>query len=251
MQLKGQFEKVASRPNTISFAASTRHGGLADIDQGLNICTATLALLRQRLQKIREQRASHLARKQSLFRAWTGETPVEGLPTTALLEHCELVVEYLEALNGRITEKLELHRQKQKKRAALLASTPIASTYQQRPSLPPPPPSSPHEGQQLLQLENSRMVEEAANELLGTLANTEAQVLELARLQATLQAHLHAQFLTAARIFDDSEQSVLDTQKGNTYLRKAAKDSSFGTRIFVFVVVMLAVALALMHHLRS
>jgi hypothetical protein len=99
----------------------------------------------------------------------------------------------------------------------------------------------------LLQTENTHLVEE----LLGSLASTESQVLEIARLQAALSAHLAAQFHLTARIFEESVEASEDTRKGNAHLRRAGNDSAFGRRAFVAVVCSLALVLLLLHYFRQ
>jgi len=271
MQLREQLGKFASRPNTISFstgnALSQRRGGLAELDEGLNICTATLALLRDRLDKIaRKRQNARGTGQQGFFASILGRSAADertardaAVPSAALLEHCTLVLAYLEALNGRVTEAVEAHRQKQRTRDKFLhASTTIRAARIPATKAPPASaipasaiPESATQQQATLQVENNQMVEEMASDLLRSLATTEAQVLELARLQASLQSHLHAQHLAVARIFDESEHSTEDTRTGNEHLRRTAKDSSFGRRVFVFVVLLLTAVLLLLHHLRQ
>ena len=227
-----------------------------------------MALLRERLDQVAAQQHSAAqggASVRLLARLWGARTaapavPPDARPSQSLLEHCGLVLGYLEAFNGRVTEALEAHKLKQKQRERLLQAPRPSPSYlpsKAAPGLEGAPAAPGREGapaapqQSMLQLENTRMMEEMANELLRGLASTEAQVLELARLQASLQTHLHAQFLTAARIFDDSAQCLHDTHTGNAYLRRTAKDSSAGARLFVLVVLLLGLVLLLLHHFRQ
>ena len=100
----------------------------------------------------------------------------------------------------------------------------------------------------MLQVENTRMLEEMSRGLFETLNTTESQVLEISRLQATLQSHLTVQHDLTCRLFEDSISTVEDTKKGNEYLRRSGKEGSLMRKFLVTLILFMSLLLLLLHY---
>ena len=100
----------------------------------------------------------------------------------------------------------------------------------------------------MLKVENTRMIEEMSRGLFETLNTTESQVLEISRLQATLQSHLTVQHDLTCRLFEDSVATVNDTKKGNEYLKKNGKDGSLMRTFLVSLILGMSLLLLLLHY---
>ena len=110
---------------------------------------------------------------------------------------------------------------------------------------------SPGQSQMQLQVENDRMLEEMSRGLFETLSTTESQVLEIARLQSTLQSHLNVQHDLTCRLFDDSIRTIEDTRKGNDYLKRSGKDGSSMRKFLVGLILGMSLLLLMLHYFSS
>lgn len=180
-----------------------------------------------------------------------------------VLEHCRLVLLFLEGRVGRITEDLEAYKSRKKNREKLLYTNDNSRninkspTYQSKAVLSDSSSamsagsssaalSDPNMA--MLQVENSRMLEEMSRGLFETLSSTETQILEISRLQATLQNHLSMQHDLTCRLFEDSVTTIEDTKKGNEYLKKSGKESSTMRRFLVTLILGMSILLLLLHY---
>jgi syntaxin 18 len=100
----------------------------------------------------------------------------------------------------------------------------------------------------LLQVENDRLLEEMSRGLFESLSSTETQVLELARLQATLQNHLTHQHDLTCRLFEDSITSVEETRRGNEYLRRNRESGATMRKFLVAAILGLSALLLMLHY---
>jgi hypothetical protein len=176
---------------------------------------------------------------------------------SSISEHCRLVVLFLEGRIGRVTEDLERHRQRRRERDnfmfindknskslnALSASASAINTTTESCS-----DRNNVNGQLALQMENSRLIEEMTRGLFETLSSTESQVLEVSRLQGTLQSHLQAQHDLTCRLFEDSQTTFEETRRGNEYLKRSGKDSSLMRRFLVSLILFMTLLLVLLHY---
>ncbi len=67
---------------------------------------------------------------------------------------------------------------------------------------------------------------------LSTVLAAESSILEIAQLQSSLLAQLHAQSETVDRLYDDAVRTVGDVERANKELRKA-KERSGEARVFL------------------
>lgn len=200
-------------------------------------------------------------KSKGFFSSWISrEAQQAGQQPHPILEHCKLVLTFLEGRVGRMTEELEAIKTRKKNRESILSGNSNGSMNGIKKQYTSTMPTStspstnnsnnPVDGQimQMLQVENSRMIEEMSRGLFETLSSTESQVLEISRLQATLQNHLTVQHDLTCRLFEDSVTTVEDTRKGNEYLRKSGKDGSLMRKFLVGLILGMSVLLLLLHH---
>lgn len=194
---------------------------------------------------------------------------------SSLLEHCKLVLFFLESRIGRISSELAGHEERRREREMLLSRSGYmgygsginASGYgsgmsSKQSSGNPfvndtnsnvhandhPSHSSKNCQQEQLQLENSKMIEEMSRGLFETLSTTETQILEISRLQSTLQTHLTIQHDQTLRLFEESLSTVSETRKGNEYLRRSGKDGSMMRKFLVSLILILSLLLLFLHY---
>lgn len=189
------------------------------------------------------------------------------LTSKPILEHCRLVILFLESRIGRITEDLESYKLRKRNREKLLSvqqekkptytmgtlgnsasKADIVNTATNTLNNTTPTNTTNDLTMSMLQVENTRMIEEMSRGLFETLSSTETQILEISRLQSTLQSHLSMQHDLTCRLFEDSITTVQDTRKGNEYLKKTGKDSSTMRKFLVTLILSMSLLLLLLHY---
>lgn len=212
-----------------------------------------ISILRKKLNE-KEEEESNTSNKG--YYSWFTSTQQRSSRSSPLIEHCELVLFFLESRIGRISGELDGQQRRRKERERLIySSTRIKSTsasvsksnghnvpYDDNSAHT----SSAHTTQ--LQLENSRMVEEMSRGLFESLNSTETQILEISRLQSTLQTHLTIQHDQTVRLFEDSISVVSETRRGNEYLRRSGKEGSAMRRFLVGLILLMSLLLLFLHY---
>ena len=193
----------------------------------------------------------------SLFTSWF-KGPSEDTAESShhpVFEHLRLVLSFLKIRVGRITEEMEAYKTRRRNRELLMNQSSNRTTL--KPAVPIRNPLNPvntgassadDQVMTMLQVENTRMIEEMSRGLFETLNTTESQVLEISRLQATLQSHLTVQHDLTCRLFEDSVATVNDTKKGNEYLKKNGKDGSLMRTFLVSLILGMSLLLLLLHY---
>lgn len=219
-----------------------------EIDEALNICSMNISVLKQRLEDFKNKTIS--SNKPDYFFSKLFQSKIISLVDDPILEHCRLVVLFLEGRVGRITEDFESYKTRKKNREKMLYTPGIEKKRVAAVYTPPAisKSSTNDETMSMLQVENTRMIEEMSRGLLEALSSTESQILEIARLQSTLQSHLSMQHDLTCRLFEDSISTVQDTRKGNEYLKKSGKDSSTMRKFLVFLILLMSLLLLLLHY---
>ena len=222
------------------------------IEEALNICSMNVSILGKQLNNKIEyfEGKEH---ESSYYWPWSLKKKVDS-KNPIIMEHCKLVLSFLQNRIGKITEDLEALKTRKKNRESLLNNfTKKSSNLNFRSSSSSTNTSSfttttSDNDQMMLQVENSRMIEEMSRGLLETLSTTESQVLQVSRLQSTLQSHLTVQHDLTCRLFDDSINTVQDTRKGNEYLRRAGKEGSVMRRFLVTLILGMSALILLLHY---
>lgn len=219
-------------------------------------------------KKLEEFKGEHIKRLETsflskLFKPTTSNPIINSNP---ILEHCRLVILFLESRIGRITEDLEIYKLRKKNREKILSLQQESKKYTTGQAtgytgytgsirdtrdtgyITDAPTTPTIDANAMLQVENTRMIEEISRGLFETLSTTESQILEISRLQLTLQSHLSIQNDLTCRLFDDSMTTVQDTQKGNEYLKKTGKDSSTMRKFLVTLILSMSLLLLLLHY---
>lgn len=253
-----------------------------EIEEALNICSMNVSILRKKLvneESVFDNNNNDKNAKSSVYSWFTqSKTLTTSTPTISpLLEHCELVLFFLESRIGRISSDLAGHEQRRKEREMLLSRSTYNSNAAYNSTGYGSGMSASAKGttnntfintvntnknvdihsqshsqqQQQLQLENSRMIEEMSRGLFETLSTTESQILEISRLQSTLQTHLTIQHDQTLRLFEESLSTVTETKKGNEYLRKSGKDGSMMRKFLVSLMLLLSLLLLFLHYYTS
>ena len=261
--------------NTSTTAKTTETTTTETIEEALNICSMNVSIMKKKLEEFKEEKVKIL--KTSSFLLKLFKPPI--LNSNPILEHCKLVILFLESRIGRITEDLEIYKLRKRNREKILMSSQESKkstggyagggytggytggystgqghaigqghtttfTNNVNVDTPTPTPSA----NAMLQMENTRMIEEISRGLFETLSTTETQILEISRLQTTLQSHLSIQHDLTCRLFDDSITTVQDTQKGNEYLKKTGNDSSTMRKFLVTLILSMSLLLLLLHY---
>lgn len=244
------------KPDQISFTTSHKKSDpFKEIEEALNICSMNISVLKNRQINNKEDT------NESSNTWWSFRKNKEKRSLdTSIVDHCRLVALFLESRIGRITEDLETHKKRRNDRQKLLLSkdnSPVKNTFSNAKSsiiVPEATTTSTthnehHQQQQsVLQLENSRLIEEMSRGLFETLTSTESQVLEVSRLQSTLQSHLQAQHDLTCRLFEDSQVTFEETKRGNEYLKRSGKDSSLMRRFLVSLILFMTLILLMLHY---
>lgn len=220
--------------------------------------------LQETILKGQEEELSVLRRRKSLFTSWFGGGQTDDigeLPHHPIYEHLRLVLSFLEIRVGRLTEEMETYKTRRRNRESLMNPNSIRSnkpstSISARNSSPSPSAitgtgngtSGNDQVMSMLQVENTRMLEEMSRGLFETLSTTESQVLELSRLQSTLQSHLTIQHDLTCRLFDDSLTTVDATIKANDYLRRSGKEGSVMRKFLVAMILGMSLLLLLLHY---
>ena len=225
-----------------------------------------ISVMRKRLQDVILKEKEESGRRRgkindvgSMFTSWFKgpSEDVDELSHHPIHEHLRLILSFLEGRVGRITEDLEVYKARRRTREMLMNQSTIS-----KPIKPTPASASfssytntnqsvnaPNDQvMSMLQVENTKMLEEMSRGLFETLNTTESQVLELSRLQATLQNHLTIQHDLTCRLFEDSITTVEDTKKGNEYLRRSGKDGSLMRKFLVALILGMSLLLLLLHY---
>ena len=258
MQLLKKLKEISVKVN-FSFSTNKTTTGdstIKEIEEALNICSMNISIMRKRLEDFKtetEAEKENLSIFKKLF-----QSSDRTKTTDSILEHCRLVILFLESRVGRITEDLETHKTRKKNRDRLLyeQNRTIDVTYKDylnsNQSTNNNTISSTNTNNtndnMLLQVENTRMIEEMSRGLFETLSSTETQILEISRLQSTLQSHLTMQHDLTCRLFDDSVTTVQETQKGNEYLKRTGKESSTMRKFLVTLILLMSLLLLLLHY---
>lgn len=206
----------------------------------------------KRLEDFKTSSKQQKDENSSMFSKLFQSNPISIITQDPVLEHCRLVVQFLEGRVGRITEHVEGYKSRKKNREKLLYTNDSrviskSPTYQNTWSDSNSAVLS-DSNMAMLQVENTRMVEEMSRGLFETISSTETQILEISRLQATLQNHLSMQHDLTCRLFEDSVTTIQDTQKGNEYLKKSGKESSTMRRFLVILILGMSLLLLLLHY---
>lgn len=263
--------KISQKSEQISFSitnsTSPKPDNSKEIEEALNICSMNISVMRNKLQEInlKEQEEDDKRRRKneslgSLFTSlFKGPSTDHSNANHPILEHLRLILQFLEIRVGRGTEDLESYKTRRKNRELLMNQSTIRNnikpsfsspTYQNAsvPNNPSAKNSSDDQLMSMLQVENTRMLEEMARGLFETLNTTESQVLEISRLQSTLQSHLTVQHDLTCRLFDDSITTFEDTKKGNEYLKKSAKEGSLMRKFLVALILSMSLLLLLLNY---
>lgn len=225
-----------------------------------------ISIMRKKLEEFKDEKVKQTDGS-SFFSKLFNSNP--NIVTNPILEHVRLVILFLESRIGRITEDLESYKLRKKNREKLLSiqeeKNSYTSTFGNKVTLGTSvnttnthnTTTNAHNTttntlndltMSMLQVENTRMIEEMSRGLFETLSSTETQILELSRLQSTLQSHLSMQHDLTCRLFEDSITTVQDTKKGNEYLRKTGKDSSTMRKFLVTLILSMSLLLLLLHY---
>lgn len=219
------------------------------------MCGASLSLLQAKLEEKKGALEPH-QNDHGFFKSLFSAKESRPQPKEALLvEHCELVCKFLKGRMGRLTEKIELYKQRKQSRTSsttirqrhVSTMLPMTTTLSSLSSSTSTPVSTTDALQLQLQLENSQLT----SQLFSDLATTETTILHIARLQSTLQSHLEMQHDLTCRLFEESEQVDGDLGKGNKYLKRAAQDSLIGRKILVLLMLGASIILLLLHYLKQ
>lgn len=219
--------------------------------------------MRKKLEEFKDEKVKQTDGGSSFFSKLFNST--SNNVTNPILEHVRLVILFLESRIGRITEDLESYKLRKKNREKLLSiqeeKNSYTSTLGNKATLNTLGTTGNTTNalnittntlndltMSMLQVENTRMIEEMSRGLFETLSSTETQILELSRLQSTLQSHLSMQHDLTCRLFEDSITTVQDTKKGNEYLRKTGKDSSTMRKFLVTLILSMSLLLLLLHY---
>lgn len=218
--------------------------------------------LQETILKGQEEELSLLRRRKSLFTSWFGgvqSDDISQLPHHPIYEHLLLVLSFLEIRVGRLTEEMETYKTRRRNRESLMNPNSIRSNKPSTNIIARNTSPSAITGTangtsgndqvtSMLQVENTRMLEEMSRGLFETLSTTESQVLELSRLQSTLQSHLTIQHDLTCRLFDDSLTTVDATVKANDYLRRSGKEGSVMRKFLVAMILGMSLLLLLLHY---
>ena len=219
-----------------------------------------LSILRNRLSDLESEIGNKNKKQKSegFISSWfsTQTSPQIQNRPNPMTEHCRLVLSFLEGRIGRVSEDFESFKRRQKNRENILNSvqkidgTPkkIIKSIPLESSEYTDSTTNQYQTQTQLQLENSEMIEEMSRGLFETLSTTESQVLEISRLQTTLQSHLSIQYDQTCRLFEDSQATFRETKRGNEYLKKSREDSSVMRRFLVGLIILMSFILLLLHY---
>lgn len=226
--------------------------------------------MRRKLQETISRRQEELLasnRNKSLFSSWFGGASEDTAetPNHPIYEHLRLVLSFLEIRVGRLTEEMEVYKARRRNRELLMNPSRVSAMSMNNNNTNKMSTSTNNsitdnntsstgnstkndQVMSMLQVENTRMLEEMSRGLFETLSTTESQVLELSRLQSTLQSHLTIQHDLTCRLFDDSITTVDATAKGNEYLRRSGKEGSVMRKFLVAMILGMSLLLLLLHY---
>lgn len=287
MQLNRKLTELPRKMEIISFTTTTTakpENKLKEIEEALNICSMNISILRKKLSE-KESQAEGIYQREKGTGYFTWFTTSPATTTTSnsqkssnpILEHDKLILFFLESRIGKISGDLDFQQRRKRERERILTksarvhgSSSVNSAHtsnlhsrnivhassdpsglgivQHDPSHDIASTATQSAHQIQLQVENSRMIEEMSRGIFESLSNTETQILEISRLQNTLQTHLTIQHDQTVRLFEDSLEVIRETRKGNEYLRRSGQDGSMFRKFLVVLILVMTLILIFLHY---
>jgi hypothetical protein len=261
LQLSKKLKEISQKSDPVNFSFSINkttplnsNDKTREIEEALNICSMNVTIMRRKLEEFEEGARNRSNSKGSFLSKLFNSSPQNfKITSKPILEHSRLVILFLEGRIGRITENLEAYKLRKRSREKLLSvkqekEKKVVFTANTNNNINTISSTSTDPKLSMLQVENTRMIEEMSRGLFETLSSTESQILEISRLQSTLQNHLSMQHDLTCRLFEDSITTAQDTQKGNEYLKKTGKDSSTMRKFLVTLILTMSLLLLLLHY---